>query len=233
MGLRSGGWGNRVISGIVGEVAVSTVVPVSGTFAERRRIQEDVAEGLHSLGSREGTRFFMNTVHYPPWDESDIIVVPGKLKLVQKRPEEPEKIYRNQYLSPDFLVVLEKPDTQLYLLRDFLPSYRAEAGTVKGFQVLAAVAFGLVVSSMLAVGYGFGWWSFLYALATAIMIVMYFAHEYRLKAWFIGMWGALFIRRQVSLGRKSLEEYWTLVDHLSRSDEPDVAIVNRMILKFI
>ncbi|KKW22676.1 MAG: hypothetical protein UY67_C0038G0005 [Candidatus Kaiserbacteria bacterium GW2011_GWA2_52_12] len=212
---------------------MSFVAQMSGTLNNRKNIRAEIARGLHSLGSCDCTQFYTKTERYPPWKDSDVVVVGGKLKVFTRGPNDPQDPFSDKYLSSDFVVVLEKPDTLLYQLHTFLPNYRAELAMVKMYIAILFTVVGTLVSLVAALVFGLGWWSLLCALGAAVILILYFAFEYWLRAALAGVGGVVYVWRRIIFGKQSRQQYQILVAHLANSEEYDVAVINKIIQKLI
>lgn len=165
----------------------------------------------------------------------DVVLVSGKSHHVESTPEdeaygmEPYTV-EHGYLSSDFLVRLDKPDTLLYYLESMLPKYNAELGTIQHVLGLIFTGVTLVVTAVATLLLGFEWWSLLLAVlaAAAMFVWRFFLRDY-FWALFAGLRGSLFVLRRVLFESQSLKHYKVLTQHLAQSDDSDVVRVNKII----
>ena len=215
---------------------MSSIVAIEGTRAERGAIQESIGRDLHALGSVHVSRFFTREKKYVPFRESDVIAVSGEFVVRDTEDAEVQtSLFREKhYLSPDFVVVLEKPDTLLYDLQDFMPKTHAELGLVRSHIMLLCFFVLGIGALVLAFALGWGWWSIAAGFSASMAVFAYFVVlDHPIWASIGALRGALYIWWQVLTKGRSRSEYRELVDHLSRSDEPYLTLIHKILRHLI
>mgnify|MGYP003343734030 CR=1 FL=1 len=220
-------------------IAVSTIVDVTGSFDARQRIREKLKGDLLFIGSRHSTCFYLFPGHklndWTSFKESDVVSVAGKGKIHKFEPSDRRKEhFGDEYLSPDYLVILRGPDTLLYHLQDYVPKTHAELGFIRSrmmlFFAVVAASLGLAASLLT----GLGWWSIPITLTLALTVISYFLFfADPIWAGIAAVRGAIYVWWRVLARGKSREKYREVVAHLSDSDEPYLTLIHTILLRLI
>lgn len=207
---------------------------MSGPFAERKAARDAATEGLFHLQSGSNYACYTSKKWYSHASESDVIIVTGKSRVFDLLPgEEPGKFLSDGYWSSDYLVVLDKPDTELFNLRESIPTHVAEGAHIHTLAAIGVVAAGFFITLGVSLLSKEGWWSVAYGMVVAIAIMIGFSIEYRVRVLIASVAGWRYVRNAVKSGRGTREHYRELVAHLSNADEYVVADVNKHILRWL
>lgn len=214
---------------------MSRIVRLSGTAAERQEVSSTIAEGLHFFASVNSTSFFSKEKKYcPDRADADVITIYGESRVFDRQPDEKrDEFSTDRYWSSDYIVVLDKPDTELYRIAQQVPTYPAEAGMAHGWFAIFTIVAGFAITSIASWIFGQGPWSLVWGVVAAIVIISTFMYEYRIRIFFAGLFGAQYVREAVRRNRGTREFYTDLVTHLAKSDEHVVSGMSRQILRWI
>lgn len=213
---------------------MSRIVQLHGNAAERHATANEIAEGMFLLGTIESTRFLTKEKWYPNRSESDVIMVFGKLWLVDELPESTRGTFvPGVHYASDYVVVLEKPDTILFNLSSDVPAYIAESGHAHGCLAVICSLFGFLMVMCISLLAGQGSWSTVWALMMGGTIAAVFKLERWMKAEWAALCGWWYIRSRIQTMLGTRHEYIYLVAHLSKCDDPVVADINTRILRWI
>lgn len=212
----------------------SRIVQLAGGFADRQAIRESITEGLFHLQSGSNYGCYTKRQWYPNVHECDVVTVQGESRVVDRLPDEPTDRFRgDSYWVSDYIVVLDKPDTELFWLAKDIPTYPAEAGMAHGITAVGSIVAGFAITAFVAWLFGAGSWSVVLGGLVAAVIIAAFMLEMRVRIFFAGLFSAYYVRQAVRRKTGARVDYLNLVAHLSKADHPIVAAVSKQTLRWI
>lgn len=213
---------------------MSRVAELYGTFAQRQAAVEILRHGYRFTQSVGDTSFYTKGDHYVERDKSDMIIIYGERRVFDRLPEEPKgELDTNGYWSSDYVVVLEKPETELFHICDAIPRRQAEAGHIHGLLAVGSILGGFLVVLGLSLVLGLGWWSVLLATIFAACITAGFWYEPFVRVVCAAVYASWYVKDAIKAGHGTRAYYYELVKALSTAEPPVVAAVHTRVLKMI
>jgi hypothetical protein len=212
----------------------SRIVQLNGSFADRHAATTAITEGLFHLQSGSNYGCYTRRQWWPNIADCDVITVRGKTRVFERMPDEPrDEFSTDGYWSSDYVVVLEKPDTQLFLIPNAVPTYPAEAAMARGCTVIIALMIAFWAPTAVAFLFKQGPWSVVYGCVVLGVVMLTSMYEYRIRTFFAGIKGWWYVYNAIRAGRGTREHYKELVAHLSEADHYTTASVNKQILRWL
>lgn len=194
---------------------MSSIVSLPAAYKEQLRIREALTVGFSRQVEGIGyTTFFDNQPRsYSGRINPDMVIIAA---------------------GSGYLVVLRGPDTLLFEIRGMVPQYPAEAGMIKGFQILAFLVAVPALSLFLSLILGLGWWSLAMVVLGFIgTLIYFFLVEPPLQAVRAASYGAVYVWKQSHGQREARAQYREIVRLLSACNMRDLKEVHQILIKWI